>query len=140
MKDTKLALHAVLLLAALSGGCSNDTATSPASTATTSTAGVATFGSFLAANGSSTHTFEVSQAGTISVTLTNVTPAATVGLGIGIPGDVAICGLSSSIETLAGSAPQLTVAVDAGVYCAQIYDAGGITGTGVAFSMTIAHP
>ena len=40
MKDMKLAFHAVLLLAALSGGCSNDTATSPASTATTSTAGV----------------------------------------------------------------------------------------------------
>ena len=110
-----------------------------ASSSSNTTAATATFASFLAIGGWSAQTFSVSQGGTISITLTSVTPSAIVGLGIGIPGSASsTCSLSRSLNATAGS--QLTVAVDAGTYCAQVYDAGSLNGPGVAFSMTIGHP
>jgi hypothetical protein len=99
-----------------------------------------TFSSFLSIGGTSTHSFTVTQAGTISVTLTSVTPLSMVGLGIGISGTATPCALSSSLNATAGSTPQLTIAVDAGTYCAQVYDPGTLTNPGVSFSMTIMHP
>jgi hypothetical protein len=64
-----------------------------------------------------------------------------VGVGIGIPGaSTSICSLSVSLNATAGSTPQITVPVDAGTYCVEVYDAGGLQAPGAAFSMTIAHP
>ena len=105
------------------------------------TAATDTFGSFLAVGGSSAHTFTVSQSGTINITLTIVSPSSVVGLGIGIPGaSTSTCILSSSLNATAGSTPQISVPVDAGTYCVEVYDAGTLTAPGVAFSLTIAHP
>ena len=112
----------------------NLAATSPNPTAATDT-----FASFLAIGGSSTHTFPVSKSGTIVVTLTSVTPSLMVGVGIGIPSSTT-CLLSISSNATAGSTPPITVPVDAGSYCVEIYDAGALNVPGVAFSMTIAHP
>jgi hypothetical protein len=109
--------------------------TSPSSTTTT----IETFASFLAVGGSSARTFSITQSGTISLTLTSVTPSITIGLGIGIPSQGG-CSLSRSVDATAGSSPQVTVAVDASTYCAEVYDAGTLTVPAVAFSMTIAHP
>jgi hypothetical protein len=73
--------------------------------------------------------------------LTTVSPPSIVGLGIGIPGaSASICSLSVSLNASAGSTPQITVPVDAGTYCVEIYDAGSLSAPGAAFSMTIAHP
>jgi hypothetical protein len=100
-----------------------------------------TFASFLASGGSSTHRFPISQGGTISITLTSVTPSAIVGLGIGIPGSTSSnCEFSSSLSTTSGTTPQLTVTADAGTYCVQLYDPGGLNSPGVSFSATITHP
>jgi hypothetical protein len=105
------------------------------------TAATDTFASFLAIGGSSFHTFPVSQSGAIIITLTSVTPSSMVGLGIGIPGaSTSTCILSSSLTATAGSTPQITVPVDAGTYCVDVYDAGTLTAPGVSFSLTIAHP
>ena len=103
------------------------------------TAATDTFASFLAIGGSSFHTFPVSQSGTIIMTLTSVNPSSMVGLGIGIPG-TSTCILSSSVNATAGSTPPLTIPVDAGTYCVDVYDAGTLTAPGVSFSLTIAHP
>jgi hypothetical protein len=105
------------------------------------TAATDTFASFLAIGGSSAHTFPVSQSGTVIITLTSVTPSSIVGLGIGIPGaSSSTCILSRSLNATAGSTPQITIPVDAGTYCVQLYDPGGLTAPGVSFSTTIAHP
>ena len=105
------------------------------------TAATDTFASFLAIGGSSTHTFPVSNSGSIIVTLTSVTPSFSIGVGIGIPGSpTPSCILSSSVTATAGSTPQITIPVDAGTYCAEVYDAGTLNVPGVSFSLTIAHP
>jgi hypothetical protein len=114
----------------------NITPSSAAATAATST-----FATFLSLGGSSTHTFTVSQGGTISLTLTNVSPSVPIGIGLGIPGaSTTTCSLTSSLTATAGSAPQISIPVDAGTYCVEAYDAGAVVSPGVAFSMTIVHP
>jgi hypothetical protein len=107
----------------------------------TATAATTTFASFLSFGGSSSHTFTVSQSGTIGLTLTNVTPSVPIGIGLGIPGaSTTTCSLTSSLTATAGSTPQITIPVDAGTYCVEAYDAGAVVGKGVSFSMTIVHP
>jgi hypothetical protein len=114
----------------------NVTSSSPNAAATTST-----FATFLSLGGSSTHTFTVSQSGTVSLTLTSVTPSVPIGMAIGIPGaSSSMCSLTSSLTATAGSTPQITIPVDAGTYCDEAYDAGAVIGPGVAFSITIVHP
>jgi hypothetical protein len=112
-----------------------------ASSSSSAAAASSAFASFLSFGGSSTHTFTISQGGTISLTLTNVTPPVPIGMGIGIPGASATtCSLTSSLTTPAGSTPQITIPVDSGTYCVEAYDAGAVVGPGVAFSITIVHP
>jgi hypothetical protein len=129
------ALCAAVLLCSACGG--SDTTTAPPA----STAGTDTFASLVTPGGTAAHTFPVDTAGTITMTLTSVTPPIPIGLGIGIPGqDTSICSLSQSVETTAGATPQLTIAVDPGTYCVQIYDSGHVTDPGASFSVTIVHP
>jgi len=100
-----------------------------------------TFASFLALDSTSAETFSISQSGTVSLTLTSVTPSSMVGVGIGIPGaSTSTCSLSRSLDATPGSTPQIAIPVDPGTYCAEVYDAGSLTAPGVSFSLTIAHP
>jgi len=110
-----------------------------ASSSSNPTSATDTFASFLAVGGTSAHTFPVSKSGTLIVTLTSVTPSSMVGVGIGIPAS-STCILSISSNETAGSTPPITIPVDAGTYCVEVYDAGALHLPGVAFSMTIAHP
>jgi hypothetical protein len=110
-----------------------------ASSSSNPTAATDTFASFLAIGGSSAHTFPVTKSGTIIITLTSVTPSFNIGVGIGIP-ITSSCLLSSSLTTTAGSTPQITIPVDPGTYCVEVYDAGTLNVPGVSFSLTIAHP
>jgi len=112
------------------------------SSSSTSTAATETFASLVYIGGTAGRTFAASQAGTVTLTLTSVTPSTIVGLGVGIPGASGgpPCLLSSSVDATPGSAPHLTVAVDAGTYCVQVYDSGHVNSAGVAFSVTINHP
>ena len=67
------------------------------------------------------------------ITLTQIGPPAdvVVGLGIGIPqANGSGCHLTQTMQTGASSAPQLTVAVDAGTYCVRLYDPGHARGAG----------
>jgi hypothetical protein len=133
-------LIAVVGLAMLSAGCNllNNDSTSP----TTPTTVTDTWSNTLAVKGSSLYTFTVASAGTVSVTLTALSPTATVavGLGLGTPNGTASCTLSSSTPSaIASSTPQITVTENAGTYCAQIYDVGNLT-TASSFTITIVHP
>lgn len=101
-----------------------------------------TFVSRITMGGGASRAFVVPQAGTVSVTLTDVGPPAgvVVGLGLGIPrSDNVSCNLSQAVLTAGSPSAQLTATVEAGTYCARIYDVGNLTGD-VSFSITIVHP
>ena len=138
---------AALVFVSLCAGCSGtNIATAPTTTAGT---GTETFASFLAIGGSSVHTFHVTQAGTIAITLTVVTPAGVVGLGVGVPNaNSTACSLTNSLDasaaiadaTTGATTPQLTIPAVVGTYCAGVYDSGQLGSVGRTFSVTIAHP
>jgi len=137
---------ATLVIVSLCAGCSSSALNTTAPTTTPGT-GTETFASFLAIGGSSMHTFPVAQAGTIAITLTVVTPAGVVGLGVGVP-NAGGCNLTNSLDasaaiadaTTGATTPQLTIPAAVGTYCAKVYDSGQLGGIGRTFSVTIAHP
>ena len=133
-------IGALVLASSLTlAGCDDDPPTTPTPTPTTSSV---TFASNLAMGGSSSRSFEVTRAGTVSATLTAVGNSTTlkVGLGVGIPlADGTGCVLSRSVETVPGTTAQLELNVDIGKYCLQIYDPGTLTGV-VAFSINLVFP
>ncbi len=119
-------------------GCS-DTPTSP--TSAVADVSASPFSSQLAPKGTATRAFTVSTPGAVNITLSSTNPAGiVVGLGVGIPrSNGAGCSLSRSVETVAGPSPQITVTVDTGTYCAQIYDLGTLTDP-LAFTLSISRP
>ena len=136
---TALAAFVVASSLTLAGCGDDDPPTTPTPTPTTTTV---TFASNLAMGGASTRSFDVTRAGTVSVTLIHVNNLLTlkVGLGVGIPfADGTGCVLSRSVETVAGNTAQLELNVDAGKYCLQIYDPGTLTGV-VPFSINLVYP
>ena len=143
----KLRFAILVLLVPLCGACSSSAFNSTAPTAVNGTL-TATFTSFLAIGGSSSHSFVATQAGNIAVTLTNVTPAAVVGLGVGTPNAGGSgCNVTNSLNASAAVAdstgattPQLTIPATAGPYCVKVYDSGQLPGIRVEFAVTIAYP
>lgn len=128
----------------LSVSCSNDTTPTTAPTPIT-TAGPATetLTGTMAQNGTATRTFTASTSGTVNVTFASTVPASAIvlGLGIGIHGTAgADCNFSQTVNTPPGSTPQLNVSVDAGTYCAGVYDIGNIGSKGITVSVTVKHP
>jgi len=99
-----------------------------------------TFGGTVGVQGSSRSTFAVAQQGTVTVTLSALSPSVAMGLGIGTPNGSTACAMTSSTTTaLPGSTPQLTVTEPPGNYCVSVYDVGNVTGT-VTYSVIVAHP
>jgi len=125
-----------VVVAVLVAGCGgNDTPTTPSSPSSSMSE---TWSSIVAPGGQSTRSFTVNSSGTITVTLTAA--GATLGLGIGLPRVTGGgCRLGVSVNTPAGSAPQLSASADAGQYCVQVYDLGTLTDT-VGFALKIDHP
>src|SRR5258706_10299652 len=120
---TNMCRLVLVLVAGLATACGGDSA----STTAPSTPSTDTFTSTLAVRGAATHTFTLSAAGTLTVTLDAITPVAIVGLGFGVPDASGACGLTASVETAGGATDQLINAVQAGSYCVKIYDVGNLT-------------
>ena len=91
-------------------------------------------------NGAVARTFSTYETGSITATLTSVTPAVTLGLGIGIPrSDGGGCLLTTSAEVTSSSTPQLVLRADsASTYCLKVYDVGRVTER-AEFSVTVTH-
>jgi len=124
---------AVTLALTACGGSSTTTTTSPTAPTTTDT-----FTGTLATGGVDLHNFTVAQAGTVTVTLTSVSPQGTitVGLGLGQPSGTT-CTLFSTDETARmGSVEQGTI--DVGSYCVEIYDLGNVQGSDT-YAITVNH-
>ena len=129
---------ALALMAAACGGNSSTTAPSTAAP----TAGTDTVTGQMAPGGVTFHRFTASATGTVNVTLMATDPASTlVGLGIGIPGNnTGVCDVTKTITTRPGTTAQLSAAVEAGLYCAGTFDAGGLSSRGVLVTYSVAHP
>jgi len=129
------------LLAAVSAACGNDRTTVTAPTSTAPTAGTQTLSSTVQPGGGSFRFFTASAAGAVSVTLVSTNPEGVqLGVGLGIPAvNNTGCTLSVARRATGGEAP-LTVPVDAGSYCAGVYDLGTLTEGGIGFEVRIVHP
>jgi hypothetical protein len=123
-------------LAILGAGCgSNNTPTAPS---TPSGPASENWSGVLAPGGSSSRSFTVNAAGTITVTMT--TAGATVGLGVGLPRvSGGGCRLSVVVNSGGSASPQISTPADAGQYCVQVFDLGTLTDP-VGFAMKIDHP
>lgn len=120
-------------------GCDNDvdttTPTGPAPTITE------TFSGTIVVNGAATHTFTIAAAGLVSATLTEITPDATVLIGMALgtwngancqivlPKDDAIQGF---VLTGQVSGP--------GTLCARIYDPASRLTEALNYTITVVHP
>jgi hypothetical protein len=114
---------------------------SPAIVTTSGAAGTQTISSLITPNGRVTRTFEATKAGTATITLTSVSPSnAMSGIAIGVPDPTTnFCMLGRTVYAPPSSTPQISVPVEAGFYCAAVFDLGNYTGN-QNFSMSITHP
>ena len=64
---------------------------------------------------------------------------ARVGLGIGVPATSSPCSLTQSVTAQPGVSPHIEVTADAGSYCVQLFDVGGLADE-TPFSVTVEHP
>jgi hypothetical protein len=138
MKYSFLILLALTATMAACTGSNSPTATVATPTAPTSTE---TFPGTVQVGGVSFSPFNVSQAGTVTVTLTAAGPPSTIwmGLGIGTP-SATTCAViqADSTITQAGATAQLSGTLTAGSYCVQVYDIGNQVAP-VTYSVTVAH-
>jgi hypothetical protein len=145
-------VHRLLLLLAIVIGCAacgDDSPTSPSSTSTTSTQTAASpatteeFDSTVPVGGSKFYSFTTTTYGTIQITLTGVSGSfvpstVMLGVGLGQPSGTD-CVTTTSVNTAAGTTPQVTGVYDAGVYCAKVADIGNLYAP-ASFTATIAYP
>jgi hypothetical protein len=132
-------LGLLMLGAAACGGGNNPPSgvTTPTVTRTTDT-----FSGTVQVGASAFHSFRVAQTGTTEVTLTAASPPATVmmGVAIGTVDDAGCTRLTgASLNTPAGSVPQLAGVTSSGTLCVQIRDIGNQTAP-VNYSVSVTHP
>ena len=136
----KLFLLILLTFSLTMAACSSS---DPASTVTTPTATTITetFPGTVQVSGVSFSPFNVSQPGTVNVTLTAAGPPSTIwmGVGIGTP-SATTCAVIQADTTVtpAGATAQLSGTLSAGSYCVQVYDVGNQAAP-VTYSVTVAH-
>jgi hypothetical protein len=103
-----------------------------------------TFTGNVALQASDSHAFVIGLTGKIAITLTNVGPAPTaeVGVGIGIPTGLTCAltlGEGTNAITTAGSTPQISGTILPGTFCVVVYDVGRLTEP-VDYTVTVNHP
>jgi hypothetical protein len=103
--------------------------------------GTVTSSSVITVGGSATRSFEATGPGHATVTLTNLQPNVTTGLGLGIYDSSSSngCRLTRVIETTARSSAHFTAFFDPGSYCVQVFDIGNYTQT-TSYTVQIQHP
>lgn len=141
MRSNRLLSMALVLASLMSMAACNPFDLSP-STPSTSTSGPSTdtFNGALLQGQSLTFMYTVATAGTVSVTLTAVTPSTTSPLGLGMgPSSGGTCSVTNSTSAaIAGSAAQLSATENPGTYCVQVSDLGGLATTS-SVTITVAH-
>jgi hypothetical protein len=141
-----LALRAivlVLVLTAFAAACGSDDST-VAPTATTTTPTTEVYSGTLAAGGAGFYSFNVSTAGTVTVTFASLTDAngrpflTPLTIGLGVPAGEG-CSVTSSVTAPPGLSAQLSSMAALSTYCVQLSDAGALTAP-ANFGVRIVHP
>lgn len=132
------AVAIAVALATLAGACGGSNTTTPTPTPTPPIL-TDVFTGTVQAGGVASHNFTVAQQGTLTATLTSLSPQSTItmGFGIGQPSGTTCSLLSSSETAKMGSVLSGTIAV--GAYCVQIYDIGNVQGSD-DYTITLTHP
>jgi len=103
-----------------------------------------TFTADLAQTGSITHIFKVTNTGEVTITLTSVSPLATMALGVGMmnsDGTNCLATLTQNDNARANNVAALQGTAAAGNYCVRVYDSGNIPISGtVSYTLTVLHP
>jgi hypothetical protein len=132
LRATRYGLAAVLAVFAAACGGHNASTAPSATTITENWSGV------LAPGGTSSRSFSVTNAGTITITMNSA--GATVGLGVGLP-RITGGGCRVSVQVISGPSPnpQISTAAETGQYCVQLFDTGTLTDP-IPFNVKIDHP
>lgn len=132
-----LAIAAVLALGVW--GCNN---TTPTTATTTTTPTTETFQGTLNPNGAKVFSFAVAAAGTVTATLTTVSPDSSVAIGLAL-GTWNAASTACQIIIANDSATQAAVLTGAasgvGTLCVRVYDVGNLTAN-EDFTVTVVHP
>ena len=134
----------VIVLSAVS--CTDQPATQSMTRPDTAPATLLTYSGTLQPQGINSHSFTVSQAGEVVVTLLGVelvgadeAATLTVGLAIGAPSSGGTCVAIQSVEAQGSSRAQITGTGLAGTLCVSIFDVGNLTGP-ANYTITVATP
>ena len=118
--------------------------TTPPTAPTTAPSITDTFNADLAQQGSITHNFKVNSTGEVTVTLTSVSPLATMSLGVGMmtsDGTSCVATLTQNDNARAKNVAALLGTAASGNYCIRVYDSGNIpVSTTVSYTITVLHP
>jgi len=127
---------AAIVAALLASACSDPPAPATPTPATPTVS--ETFTGTLLPLGVDTHPFTVSSIGGIEVSLTGVTPGASVGLGVGTPSG-ANCLLLDNLTVVASPTAQLRgTATVTGSFCVSVFDVGNLVES-VNYTVTVLH-
>jgi hypothetical protein len=136
VKTMKRFLAAVLGFAVVASACGDPV---PPTTPTPVTPTIPeTFTGVVLPLGTSLNNFTVRQFGGLQVSLTNVSPSASVGLGVGTPSG-ANCVLIDSLTVVAGPTVQLNgTTTIPGTFCVSVFDPGNLV-EAVNYTVVVLH-
>ena len=134
----------LLVAAALAGAAACGSSTGTTAPSATSPANVTdSFSGSVAQLGSENHVFAVGAAGTVTVTLSSVSPLATLALGVAVTssdGTNCLTQISQNDNARSGIIA-LTGTAQTGNYCVRVYDSGNVQpSTSVAYTVQVIHP
>lgn len=136
LKDMKRSLALAIGAALVAAACSDPAAPATPTPATPTVS--ETFTGTLLPLGTDTHPFTVNQIGGIEVSLTGVTPGASVGVGVGTPSG-ANCLLIDNLTVVASPNAQLRgTATVTGSFCVSVFDVGNLVES-VNYTVTVLH-
>ena len=94
----------------------------------------------LSTNGAFTHTFTITQLGSVTASIVSLAPTSSqiVGFGLGVWNGTSCTVASSSDVATTGSSITLTASA-AGTLCVRLYDVGFVT-TPVLYALQVVHP
>jgi hypothetical protein len=119
--------------------CGSNTTTTP-TTPTTPQTTTETFDGTLNPNGAKTFPFTVLAAGTVTATLTTVSPDATVAVGLALgTWNGTACQIVLANDNAIQGAVVIGSASTAGNLCTRVYDVGNLTDV-ASFVVTVEHP
>ena len=134
-------LYPALVLAAalFAAGCDNDVENAPGITEPAPTT-TETFEGTITVNGAATHTFLTVAQGIVTVSLTEVTPDATIGVGLVLgTWNGVVCQMSLAMDNAVQGNQLLGTVSGAGSLCVRIHDTGKLAAP-LSYKLSVEHP